>query len=210
MDLVSLTPEGRILLTLAHGQHTYAELKLESGLSDRWLTFKLQKLVDKGFVLKNKRWYSISDTVEVSACELSFYLRRQAQRIAAKLGKLTVVNFVVLFGSVAQKKAHQYSDLDLLIVATGSVEKAKKTVLAEISRVESIFHLTIEPLVFSEQDFLGNVHSKEGGIIFGLADGFEVLLDKTSNLSETLRNRIREIRSTYTHIDEEGIWLRAK
>ena len=28
MDLVSLTPEGRIVLTLKHGKHTYSELKI--------------------------------------------------------------------------------------------------------------------------------------------------------------------------------------
>lgn len=210
MDLVSLTPKGRILLTLAHGQHTYAELKLESGLSDRWLTLKLQELVDKGSAIKNGRWYSISKEVEVSAYELSFYMRSQAQRIAADLGELPLVSLVVLFGSVAQKKAEEYSDLDLLIVVAGSIEKAKKTVLTDISRFESRYHLTIEPLVFSEQDFFANLNSKEGGIIFGLADAFEVLLDKNRNLSQILRNQVQKIRSTYTRVDEEGIWLRAK
>src|SRR5208283_2598078 len=123
MDLVSLTPQGRILLALAHGQHTYSELKAESGLSDRWLTIKLQELVAEGSVVKDGRWYRACERAEVSAYELSLFMRGQAQRIAAELGKLPVVDLVVLFGSVAQRKAEQYSDIDLLIVVADTGEK---------------------------------------------------------------------------------------
>ena len=53
MELVSLTPEGRIVLTLRHGKHTYSELKLETGLSDRWLAIKLGELEGEGVVEKS-------------------------------------------------------------------------------------------------------------------------------------------------------------
>ena len=210
MDLVSLSPEGRILLTLAHGQHTYAELKVESGLSDRWLTIKLRELVADGSIVKDGRWYRTGEGAKAPAYELSLFMRGQAQRIAAELGKLPLVELVVLFGSVAQRKAEQYSDIDLLIVMADTSEKSRGMVVDELRRLESIFHFAVESLILSEQDFAKNVRTAEGGIIFGLADGFEVLLDRKANLSEMLRNRVQEILNSFTRLDEEGIWLKAK
>lgn len=210
MDLVSLSPEGRILLTLAHGQHTYAELKVESGLSDRWLTIKLHELFADGSIVKDGRWYGTGEWVKVPAYELSLFMRGQAQRIAAELGRLPLVELVVLFGSVAQRKAEQYSDIDLLIVVADTSEKSRGMVVDELRRLESIFHFTLESLVLSEQDFAKNMRTAEAGIIFGLADGFEVLLDRKAILSEMLRNRVQEILSSFTYLDGEGIWLKAK
>ncbi|MGA2386348.1 MAG: nucleotidyltransferase domain-containing protein [Candidatus Bathyarchaeia archaeon] len=210
MDLVSLTPQGRILLTLAHGQHTYAELKAESGLSDRWLTIKLQELVADGSVAKDGRWYRVCEGAKVSAYELSLFMRGQAQRVAAELGKLPLVELVVLFGSVAQRKAEQYSDIDLLIVAADTGEKSRGMIVNELRRLESTFHFAIESLILSEQDFAKNLRTAEGGIIFGLAEGFEVLLDRKANLSDMLQSRVQEILSSFTRLDEEAIWLKAK
>jgi len=59
VDLVSLTAEGRIVLTLKHGKHGYSELKLETGLSDRWLTIKLGELEGEGVLDMNGKWYGL-------------------------------------------------------------------------------------------------------------------------------------------------------
>ena len=210
MGLVSLSPEGRILLTLAHGQHTYAELKVESGLSDRWLTIKLHELVADGSIVKDGRWYRTGEGAKASAYELSLFMQGQSQRIAADLGKLSQVELVVLFGSVAQRKAEQYSDIDLLIVVADIGEKSRGMVVDELRRLESIFHFTVEALILSEQDFAKNLRTAEGGIIFGLAEGFEVLLDRKANFSEMLRNRVQEILNSFTYLDGDKIWLKAK
>ncbi|MCJ7559324.1 nucleotidyltransferase domain-containing protein [Candidatus Bathyarchaeota archaeon] len=210
MELVFLTAEGRIVLTLRHGKHTYSELKLETGLSDRWLAIKLEELEGKGVVDKSGRWYGLSGKLDVSAYELSLYMSSQAKRMAAELAKLHFVKAIILFGGVAQKKAREYSDLDMIIVVSESVDRVKKEVMLEISKLELKYHITIEPLVLAEKDFLANVYSHEGGIVFGVAEGFEVLVDKTGELAKILRDRVEDIKRSHDYLEEERIWLKVR
>lgn len=209
MDLVSLTPEGRIVLTLKHGKHTYSELRLETGLSDRWLTIKLEELED-GVVEKKGKWYGLRGGIRVSPYELSLYMSAQAERTASELANLRFVRAVILFGSVVQKNAGEYSDLDMMIVVNEPVDRVRKKVLSEISRLESKYHITVGPLILAKQDFLDNVRSHEGGIIYGVAEGFEVLVDKTGELGKILRNRVEEIRRSHDYLEEERIWLKVR
>ena len=210
MDLVSLTPEGRIVLTLKHGKHTYSELKLETGLSDRWLVLKLGALEAEGVVEKSGKWYGLNGEVPVSASELSLYMISQARKMAGELADLRFVEAVFLFGSVAQKNAGEYSDLDVIIVVGKPVVRVKRKTVWEISRLESKYHITIEPLILAKEDFLDNVYSDEGGIIYGIAEGFEVLVDKSGEFGNILRNRVEEIRSSHDYLEEERIWLKAR
>lgn len=210
MELVSLNPYGRISLTLMHGKHTYSELRFETGLSDRWLARKIRELMGKGVVEKEGKWYYLSDGLDVSAYELSLYLRLQASRMAVELGKSSSVKAVVLFGGVAQRRAHEYSDLDVIIVVNGSLEKVKHEVLSEISGLESDYHVTVEPLILAEKDFWDNVYSQEGGIMYGVAEGYEVLVDKTGQFAEVLHDRVEEIKRSCDYLGESGIWLRIR
>ncbi|MBA7495481.1 hypothetical protein ES702_06068 [subsurface metagenome] len=210
MELVSLSPKGRIVLTLRHGKHTYSELRFETGLSDRWLTIKLEELGRGGVVEKNGRWYGLGGKLAISAYELSLYMIFQAKRMAAELAKLYFVRVIILFGSVAQKVAHEYSDLDVIIVVSGPVDKVKKEILSEISGLESRYHITVEPLILAKEDFLDNVHSHEGGIVYGVADGYEVLVDKTGEFAKILHDRVEEIKRTHEYLEDAGIWLKAR
>ena len=210
MELVSLSSEGRIVLTLKHGKHTYSELRLETGLSDRWLTNKLKELEDEGIVEKGGKWYGLSGELEVSAYELSLYMSFQAKRIAADLAKLHFVKAVILFGGVAQKNAHEYSDLDMIIVVVKLADKVRKEVTSRISELESRYHITIEPLILVGEDFLDNVYSRDGGIIYGIAEGYEVLFDKTGEFAQILRDRVEEIKRSHDYLEEVGIWLKVK
>lgn len=210
MGLVSLTPEGKIVSVLTHGKHTYNELKFETGLSDRWLTVKLKELESKGVIEKNGRWYSLSGRLGVSAYELSLYMSFQARRMADKLAKLAFVRIIVLFGGVAQKKANELSDLDMIIVVSEPIEKVKMEVTSEILKLELKYHIMIEPLILTEEDFLDNVHSHEGGIVYGVAEGFEVLVDKTGDLARILHNRVEEIKRSHEYLREARIWLKTK
>ena len=210
MELVSLSPEGRIVLALKHGKHTYSELRLETGLSDRWLTIKLENLEREGVVQKRGRWYGLSGELDVSAYELSLYMVFQAKRMAAELARLRFVRAIVLFGGVAQKNAHEYSDLDMIIVVSESVDKVKPEVISEVSKLESMYHMTIEPLILAEEDFLDNVYSRESGIIYGLAEGCEVLVDKTGEFAKILHDRVEEIKRSHDYLEEGRIWLKAK
>lgn len=210
MELISLTPEGKVALVLSHGKHTYKELKMETGLSDRWLTVKLRELESAGIIKKSGRWYGLAKKLNFSAYELSLYMNFQAKRMAREIAKLPFVKAIFLFGGVAQKRANELSDLDMIIVVDGPVEKVKKKVMSKISELEMEYHIMIEPLVFTEEDFLDNVHSSEGGVIYGVAEGFEVLVDKTGELAKILQNRVEEIRRSHEYLSEVRIWLKTK
>ena len=210
MELASLTSEGRILLSLDHGKHTYSELRFETGLSDRWLTIKLEELEADGIIKRSGRWYGLSGRLDVSAYELSLYMRSQARQIARELARLRTVRAVILYGGVAQNNANEYSDLDMIIAVSASSPGAKREVISAISRLESKYHLTVEPLILSEQDLLDNVNSHEGGIIYGLAEGNEVLIDKTAKLDEMLHSRVEEIKRSHDYLEDERMWLKAK
>jgi len=208
LDLASLTPEGRILLTLRHGKHSYSELKLETGLSDRWLTVKLRRLEGEGIVERDGKWYSISGDLNVSPYELSLYLRFQAERIADELAKLDFIAAIILFGGVAQGRAWELSDLDMIIVVDGPVDRLRGLVASAVSRLESKYHLTVEPLILAEEDLLDNLRSDEGGIVYGLAEGYRVLFDRTGRISGILGERIKEVKRSHVHLEEDGIWLK--
>lgn len=210
MEVVSLTPKGRILLTLKHGKHSYSELKLETGLSDRWLTVKLGELIEGGVVKKSGKSYELGKEIDFSPFELSLYMSLQAKQISAELSGLPFVRVIILFGGVAQKNAHEYSDLDMIIVVSKSEENVKRKLISEISRLESKYHITIEPLILTEEDFLDNINSHEGGIVYGIAEGYEVLIDKTNRLAKILRDRIKEIKQSHNYLKEAGIWLKTK
>lgn len=208
--MISLSSEGRIVLTLVHGKHTYSELKFETGLSDRWLAAKLEELEREGIVEKSGKWYGLRRELSVSAYELSLYMASQAKRVAGELANLRLVRAVILFGSVACRNAGRYSDLDMMVVVGEPFDRARGEVISEVSRLESKYHVTIEPLVLSKDDFLDNVQSREGGVVYGVAEGFEVLVDKTGEIGKVLRSRVEEIRRSHDYLEEGRIWLKAR
>jgi len=211
MRLTFLTPEAKIISTLMHGKHTYGELRFETGLSDRWLTLKLKELEGSGILGKAGRWYSLSRELELHPYELSLQMSFQAERIAQEIAKLDFVQTIILFGGVVKKNARQDSDLDVMIIVNEPADEVKQSVYTKISELESKFHQAIDPLILTEDDFIANVNSHEGGIIYGLAEGCEVLIDKTEGkLTKILHERIDEIKDTHEHLDEVGIWLRIK
>jgi len=210
VELVSLTPEGRIVLTLKHGKHTFSELRLETVLSDRWLTIKLKELEGRGVVERCGKWYGLSGELVVSAYELSLYMNFQAKRMASELAESRFVRAIILFGGVAQKNAHESSDLDMIVVVSEPMEKVREEVVSKISELEWKYHIAVEPLVLTEEDFLDNVRSREGGIIYGVAEGFEVLADKTGEFTQILHDRIEEIKRNHDYLKEVRIWLKVK
>jgi len=205
-----LTSEGKVLATLWHGRHSYGELKLETGLSDRWLTVKLNELLREKVVEKSGRWYGLTRELDISSYELSLYMIFQARQVARELAKLRSVLAIVLFGGVAQKRAHSYSDLDMVVVVSEPVDEVREKVLSRVSELEWRYHVTVEPLILTRKDFLDNVNSREGGIVYGLAEGCEVLVDETGELGKLLRNRIEEIKRSHDYLKEARIWLKVK
>lgn len=210
MDLVSLTPEGMIVLTLTHGKHSYSELRNETDLSDRWLTVKLKELESGGVLKKDGRWYGLTDQPTASPYELSLYMLSQARQLARQLAQLQAVRVIILFGSVPRGVAHEYSDLDMLIVVEQDVVGVRRRIASKVSEFERRFHLTVEPVVLSTRDFLANIRSEEAGIVYGIAEGFKVLAAKDGTLRRILRERVEQIRKTRQYLKEERIWLKAE
>lgn len=210
MELTSLTTEGRILLTLKHGKHTYSELKFETELSDRWLTIKLKELESKGVMKKDGKWYCLNEELTVSPYELGSYMSSQAKRMATELAHLHFIEAIILFGGAAQKKANEYSDLDMIIVVSDAVDEVKEEIISKISELEWNYHLMIDAIIFTTKDFLGNVHSQDGGIVYGLAEGFEVLVDKNGIFTQILHDRIEKIKRSCEYLEEGRIWLRVR
>ena len=210
MELVSLTPEGRIVLTLHHGQHTYSELKFESGLSDRWLSVKLGELVGEGIVSKTGRWYRLKDEITASGFEMSLYLRSQSKKIAEILAEENDIAAIILFGSVAREAAHDYSDVDLIIVLVGQEDGIRDRLHERISDIETKYHFTVEPLILSSNDFRDNVESRSGGIVYGLAEGYEVLFDRTGEASSVLGKRVEQIREECDYLEDVRIWVKTR
>ena len=210
MDLISLAPEGKVILTLKHGKHSYSELRFETGLSDRWLTVKLKELEDRGVLEKDGKWYGLARHFEFSPYELSLYMISQSKRLARELAQLHSVQAIILFGSVPRKEAHEYSDLDMIIVVNEKAGKVRDRVVSKISELERRYHLTIEPIILSTEDFLSNIQSDEAGIVYGVAEGFEVLATKRGSLDRILSERVEEIRKTREYLKEGRIWLKAE
>jgi len=210
LNLVSLTPEGMVALTLKHGKHSYSELRLETGLSDRWLTVKLKELEDREVLEKDGKWYGLVEEFEVSSYELSLYMISQARRLARELAQLHSVQALILFGSVARKEAYEYSDLDMIIVVNERVEDVGEQVTAMIRELERKYHFTIEPIILWVEDFFTNIRSHEAGIVYGIAEGFEVLAAKGGRFIGVLRERVEEIRKTCEYLDVGRIWLKAE
>jgi len=210
LDLISLTSEGMVILTLKHGKHTYSELRFETGLSDRWLTIKLNELENRGVLEKDGKWYGLAGDFTVSAYELSLYMVSQARQLAVELSRLRSVQAIILFGSVPKREAHEYSDLDMIIVVNEKAGKVRDRVVSKISELERRYHLTIEPIILSTEDFLSNIQSDEAGIVYGVAEGFEVLASKRGSLDRILSERVEEIRKTREYLKEGRIWLKAE
>jgi len=98
----------------------------------------------------------------------------------------------------------------MLIVVDHDVEKARRQVASKISEFEKRFHLTVEPLLLSTRDFLANIRSQDAGIVYGIAEGFEILASKRAALRVILRERVEEIRKTRQYLEEGRIWLKAE
>jgi len=208
VELVSLTPEGRVLLTLHHGQHLYSELKFETGLSDRWISKKLGELIDAGLISKAGRWYRLDEPLSVSEYELNLYLRTQALKMANELAEEDSVEAIILYGSLARGVAHEYSDIDVIIVVDDP--EGKRKIQGIIPELESRYHFTVEPLIFSSIEFRDNMESQVGGIIYGVAEGYQVLSDSSGDVSEVLENRVKHIKGSHEYLEDVRIWVKTR
>lgn len=209
-----LTPEGRIILTLEHGCHLYSQLQRETKLSDRWLMKKLDELKREGIIRQEARWYKLAKTPAVHPYERSLYRRtlQFPRAVDHLLKRCPYIQAIVLYGSTADDTCGPRSDADLLIVVKDKpLAEAKGEIIECANELELAIHIGIEPLVLSVGDYLSDVSSVEGGIIYGITSAYEVLYDRTrGELTRALHDRAEEIRRNYTYLEGVKQWVRAK
>ena len=109
---------------------------------------------------------------------------------------------------MARGVAHEYSDIDLIIVVEDP--EGKRKIRGMIPGLESRYHFTIEPLVFSFRDFRDNLESQSGGIIYGVAEGYRVLHDSVGDVSDILEKRVEEIKGSHEYIEDVRIWVKTR
>jgi predicted nucleotidyltransferase len=209
-----LTTEGRVILTLEHGCHLYSQLQRETKLSDRWLMKKLDELKRTGVIKREAKWYKLAKTPAIHPYERSLYRRtlQLPQAVAHLLERCPYIQAIVLYGSTANYACLPRSDADLIVVVRGKpLADAKREIVECANELELTIHLSIEPLVLSVDDYLSDVSSVEGGVIYGITSAYEVLYDRTrGRLTRALHDRVEEIRRTHIYLEDVRQWVRAR
>lgn len=207
MNLVQLTPEGKIVMELAAGAKTYTELKRLTQLSDRWLSRKLKELVVAGVIELRENKYSLAklDTIYDDPLALECFKTRasplgKAKLIADELGRDHRVLAVVLFGSVAKGRATEESDLDLMIITEGGVELNE-----EVYELAFRYDLPIEATFMSFEELLSHVQSRTT-FLLGVLEGYEMLHDRAGigNLISFLK---AEVEGKFFYDEGAGAWI---
>ena len=109
--LVEITPEGKIVAALIESPKSYSELKLSTGLSDRWLSKKLKELSSAGLIEHYRNRYQLKEPAEIIAADPVFAqflqakasLMAKAKLLAEEVGRNEGVVAIMLFGSVAKR-----------------------------------------------------------------------------------------------------------
>lgn len=215
LKLFRMTPEFKVLRALLDGDKSFTELRVEAGLSSRWLNKVLLDLLNSGLIRKVNMRYQLNSVDRISGIiknqifELNkgidlflpgVALHEKAVRAARLLGRDENVLAVVLFGSVAKGTADSESDIDLLIITLSKAHLTDKIydVMVEVEA-------PIEALVITFRQFL-SILLDEPIMLFGILEGYEVLYDKI-NLVGLLKFKHLEIKKRWFYDEDEGIWL---
>jgi len=217
MKLFKVTPSFKILSALLSKDKSFSELKKDTGLSNRWLSKTLKDLLRENFITRNGTLYQltspekVNQTIRIQLNNLNKLatistanLYRKAVEAANFIAKTENVLAIILFGSVAKRKATEESDIDLLIIC---LEQSNLTDIIYDAMVK--VEAPIEALTLSLKEFLHNLLG-EPTILFGILEGYEVLYDKFNIVRGLLTLKGIEIKKRWFYDSEEGIWLERK
>ncbi len=211
--LVKITPEGKIVATLIESPKSYGELKLSTGLSDRWLSRKLKELSFLGVIEHYGNRYQLKETAEIIAADPVFAqflqgkasLMAKAKLIAEEIGRNEGVVAILLFGSVAKGEAAEDSDIDLLVVTEGEMEEALRDLIYNLMFKHDV---PVEAIFLTYDDLIINLQAKTT-FSFGLLEGYKVLFDRggVNTLLDIKRN---EIEDNWIYDEEAGAWFQKR
>jgi len=199
MKLVEFTKEGLIIHALMSGALRYKDLKRTTGISDAWLSKKLQELLKLGIVVLQDGNYSIDagKLQEALKNEKPFIARLVAQEIAKRNDVLAIV----LFGSLVRDSSKE-GDIDLLVVTTEE-EFNPIRVSLEMFRM---FGVAVDIVHLTFEDLLKWFYEKPP-ILFGILSGYEILFDK-GYFQDLLKTLKKEVLKNWVYLEREELWLR--
>lgn len=202
LKLFALTPEGRILRALSIGEKSFSELVKATGLSERWLSVKLKKLVQLGVVKFSGDAYLV-DHEKLHAILIPSL--RETAWIAAHeiVERHPQVLSVLLYGSVAKGNTYEESDVDILVVSEDALDLADDEY--EISMKHGVV-FEITSITLSE--FLAILHFKSA-LLFGILEGYDVLFDR-AGITALLKISAKNIYKDWRYDKGEGLWLKLR
>lgn len=207
MELLQLTPEGKIVMELAASAKTYTELKRATKLSDRWLSKKLKELTAAGAVELRGNKYNLAklDIIYNDPLALEYFKSRasplgKAKLIVEELSRDPRVLAAVLFGSIAKNRATEESDLDLVVITQGGVELNE-----EIYELAFKYDLPIEAIFMSFEELLSHVQARTT-FLLGVLEGYEVLYDRVG-IEKILSFLKVEVERRFSYEEEAGAWI---
>jgi len=200
LKLFAFTPEGRIVRALSMGEKSFSELVKATGLSERWLSIKLKQLLQLGVVKLSGKGYQV-DHENLHAI-LTPSLKETAWIAAYEIvEKYPQVLSVLLYGSVAKEKAHEESDVDLLVISENPLNLSDDEY--EISVKYGVaFEITSVALT----EFLAILHFKSA-LLFGILEGYDVLFDR-AGITTLLKVFRKDIYKNWRYNRDEGLWLK--
>lgn len=212
-SLVKITPEGKIVAALIRGPKSYSALKSTTGLSDRWLSRKLEELSSSGIVKREGSNYQLKNPAEIINADPVFakYLQEKtslkvkAKLIAEEISHSEQVVAVILFGSVAKEQATEESDIDLLVVTEAEMEDQLNNVIYDLMFKHNV---PVEAVFLTYDDLIINLQAKTA-FFFGLIEGYEILYDR-GGVENMLSIKEKEIRENWIYSEEAQAWLQKK
>jgi predicted nucleotidyltransferase len=211
--LVEITPEGKVVAALVVGSKTYGGLKSATGLSDRWLSKKLEELSLSGLVERRENNYQLKNPTEIIDADPVFAqylkektsLRAKARLIGEEISHNEQVIAVILFGSVAKDQATEESDLDLLVITEVKIEDQMNNTVYNLMFK---YDVPVEAVFLTYDDLIINLQAKTV-FSFGLLEGYQVLYDR-GGVENLLSVKKKEIQQDWAWDEEAEAWIQKK
>jgi predicted nucleotidyltransferase len=212
-QLVEITPEGKIVAALIRGPKSYGGLKSTTGLSDRWLSKKLEELSSSGIVEHEGSNYQLKNTTEIINADPIFakYLQEKislkvkARLIAEEISHNEQVVAVILFGSVAKEQATEESDIDLLVVTEVEMEDQLNNIIYNLMFKHNV---PVEAVFLTYDDLIINLQAKTA-FSLGLLEGYQILHDR-GGVENLLSIKEKEMRENWVYNEEAQTWIQKK
>jgi predicted nucleotidyltransferase len=211
--LVEITPEGKIVAALIRGPKSYGGLKSSTGLSDRWLSKKLEELSSSGIVehegsnyqLKNPNEIINADPIFAGYLQGMISLKVKARLIAEEISHNEQVIAVILFGSVAKEQVTEESDIDLLVVTEVEMEDRLNNIIYDLMFKHNV---PVEAVFLTYDDLIINLQAKTA-FSFGLLEGYQILHDR-GGVENMLSIKKKEIQENWVYDEEAQTWIQKK